>query len=311
LFLPLCVDHNYNMLHRKKIVVVLPAYKAARTLKQTYAEIPLDIVDELVLVDDASTDETSELARELGMHVFVHRENLGYGANQKTCYREALALGADIVVMLHPDYQYDPRLISAMAGMVASEVYDVVLGSRVLGGTALRGGMPLYKYVSNRLLTLFQNVMLGAKLSEYHSGYRAFSRKVLTSLPLLANSDDFVFDNEMLTQAVAFGFNVGEVSCPTKYFTEASSINFRRSVVYGLGVLKTSLVYRLWKWGVVTSTLFSRSPTAGLQVDYYHGEPRRGAVEPCDAVQEVVLNPAGERPPHERAEPIATVRGAE
>jgi glycosyltransferase involved in cell wall biosynthesis len=282
------------MLHQKKIVVVLPAYKAARTLKQTYAEIPLDIVDELVLVDDASADETSQLARDLGMHVFVHERNLGYGANQKTCYREALELGADIVVMLHPDYQYDPRLISAMSGMVASGIYDVVLGSRVLGGTALRGGMPLYKYVFNRLLTLFQNVLLGAKLSEYHTGYRAFSRKVLTTLPLLANSDDFVFDNQMLTEAVAFGFNIGEVSCPTKYFTEASSISFRRSVVYGLGVLKTSVAYRLWKWGLHKSSQFSRSPTFSLQSDYYRGERLRPSTAD-QTVQEVVLNPAVEQ----------------
>lgn len=279
------------MLHQKKVVVVLPAYKAARTLKQTYAEIPLDVVDELVLVDDASTDETSQLARELGMHVFVHQENLGYGANQKTCYREALALGADVVVMLHPDYQYDPRLISAMAGMIAAGVYDVVLGSRVLGGTALRGGMPLYKYICNRLLTLFQNILLGAKLSEYHTGYRAFSRKVLTSLPLLANSDDFVFDNQMLSQAIAFKFNVGEVSCPTKYFAEASSISFRRSVVYGLGVLNTSITYRLWKWGLIKSRLFGRNPTTRLQVDYYRVEPARPVQGACEAVQEVVLNP--------------------
>jgi len=288
------------MLHQKKIIVVLPAYKAARTLKQTYADIPLDIVDELVLVDDASTDETSQLARDLGMHVFVHQRNLGYGANQKTCYREALALGADIVVMLHPDYQYDPRLISAMSGMVASGIYDVVLGSRVLGGTALRGGMPLYKYVFNRLLTLFQNILLGAKLSEYHTGYRAFSRKALTTLPLLANSDDFVFDNQMLTQAIAFGLNVGEVSCPTKYFTEASSISFRRSVVYGLGVLKTSIAYRLWKWGLSESRLFSPGPTLRLQTDYYRGEAARHAPDGRDAVQEdavqeVVLNPAAEK----------------
>ena len=282
------------MLHQKKVVVVLPAYKAARTLKQTYAEIPLDLVDELVLVDDASTDETSQLARELGMHVFVHQVNLGYGANQKTCYREALALGADVVVMLHPDYQYDPRLISPMAGMIASGVYDVVLGSRVLGGTALRGGMPLYKYVCNRLLTLFQNVMLGAKLSEYHTGYRAFSRKVLTSLPLLANSDDFLFDNQMISQAIAFGFNVGEVSCPTKYFAEASSISFRRSVVYGLGVLSTSVAYRLWKWGLIKSRVFGNSPTARLHVDYYRVEPSHAAPDVCEAVQHVVLNPAAE-----------------
>jgi glycosyltransferase involved in cell wall biosynthesis len=210
--------------------------------------------------------------------VFVHPTNLGYGANQKTCYREALALGADIVVMLHPDYQYDPRLISAMAGMVASEVYDVVLASRILGGTALRGGMPRYKYFFNRALTCVQNLLLGAKLSEYHTGYRAFSREVLETLPLLANSDDFVFDNQMLTQAVAFDFSIGEVSCPTKYFAEASSINFRRSVVYGLGVLATSTLYRAWKWGLAKSELFSRSPTYRLQVNYDRCE--RPADEP-------------------------------
>lgn len=298
------------MLHQKKVVVVLPAYKAARTLKQTYAEIPLDIVDELVLVDDASTDETSDLARDLGMRVFVHQQNLGYGANQKTCYREALNLDADIVVMLHPDYQYDPRLISAMSGMVASGIYDVVLGSRILGGTALRGGMPLYKYLFNRLLTLFQNLLVGAKLSEYHTGYRAFSRNVLTTLPLLANSDDFVFDNQMLTQAIAFGFGVGEVSCPTKYFAEASSISFRRSVVYGLGVLKTSLAFRLWKWGLLKSRLFSDSPTVRLQLDYYRGDGSRSTSGSFAAVQEVVLNPAAEAaPPRSEPQPTAASSG--
>lgn len=276
------------MLHNKKIVVVLPAYKAAKTLRRTYAEIPRDIVDEVVLVDDASNDETVELAQELGLHVFVHQTNLGYGANQKTCYREALTLGADIVVMLHPDYQYDPRLISAMAGMVASGIYDAVLGSRILGGTALSGGMPRYKYFFNRALTCVQNLMLGAKLSEYHTGYRAFSRQTLESLPLLANSDDFVFDNQMLTQAVAFDHRIGEVSCPTKYFAEASSISFRRSVTYGLGVLSTSLLYRCWKWGLVKSSLFSRSPTYRLPSSYYRHEQqsgeshneKRGAVSP-------------------------------
>lgn len=267
------------MLHNKKIVVVLPAYKAARTLQRTYAEIPLDVVDEVVLVDDASNDETVSLAHRLGLRVFVHQANLGYGANQKTCYREALALGADIIVMLHPDYQYDPRLISAMAGMVASEVYDVVLGSRIVGGGALSGGMPRYKYFFNRALTFAQNLLLGAKLSEYHTGYRAFSRKVLASLPLLANSDDFVFDNQMLTQAIAFGYRVGEVSCPTKYFAEASSISFRRSVVYGLGVLATSVLYRAWKWGLVKTNRFSRSPTFRLQPSYYRCESRDDAVE--------------------------------
>lgn len=257
------------MLHQKKIVVVLPAYRAEKTLEQTFREIPHDIVDDVLLVDDASDDKTAQLARQLGIKTFIHDRNLGYGANQKTCYTEALRCDADIVVMVHPDYQYDPRLITAMAAMVASGIYDVVLGSRILGSTALRGGMPLYKYVSNRFLTAFQNLMLGAKLSEYHSGYRAFSRKAIETLPLLANSDDFVFDNQMLTQAVAFGLAVGEVSCPTKYFAEASSINFRRSCVYGLGVLITSMKYRLWKWGLYKSRLFDDRPNRKLNRQYY------------------------------------------
>jgi glycosyltransferase involved in cell wall biosynthesis len=260
------------MIHNKKVVVVLPAYHAARTLEQTWNAIPHDIVDDVLLVDDGSSDDTVELARRLGMHVFVHQSNLGYGANQKTCYREALRLGADIVVMVHPDYQYDPRLITAMAAMVASGLYDVVLGSRILGGSALRGGMPLYKYAFNRLLTLTQNLLMGAKLSEYHTGYRAFSRKVLETLPLLANSDDFVFDNQVLAQAVAFDFRIGEMSCPTKYFPEASSINFRRSVVYGLGVLHTSFLYRLWRWRLARTRLFSQRPNLRL-TDYYRQVP--------------------------------------
>ncbi|MEN6558187.1 MAG: glycosyltransferase family 2 protein, partial [Thermoguttaceae bacterium] len=217
------------MLNGKKITVVLPAYKAEKTLKQTYDSIPRDVVDHVILVDDASTDSTVALARQLGIQTFCHHKNLGYGANQKTCYREALALGSDIVVMLHPDYQYDPRLVTAMAAMVASDIYDAVLGSRILGRSALRGGMPVYKYISNRALTFFQNCLCGAKLSEYHTGYRAFSRRVLERLPLLANSDDFVFDNQMLAQLIAFGFQIGEISCPTKYMPEASSISFRRS----------------------------------------------------------------------------------
>ncbi|HEV3006132.1 MAG TPA: glycosyltransferase family 2 protein [Pirellulales bacterium] len=260
------------MIHNKKVVVVLPAYKAEQTLERTFREVPFDVVDEVLMVDDASTDSTLQVARRLGIKSFVHRENLGYGANQKTCYREALAAGADVVVMLHPDYQYEPRLITAIAAMVASGVYDVVLGSRILGNTALRGGMPVYKYIANRFLTLFQNLVLGAKLSEYHSGYRAFSREVLETLPLLANSDDFVFDNQMLTQAIAFGFDVGELSCPTKYFPESSSINFRRSVVYGLGVIATSVLYRLWKWRLAKARLFSRRPTLRLTV-YYQQQP--------------------------------------
>jgi glycosyltransferase involved in cell wall biosynthesis len=257
------------MLHGKRVVVVMPAYKADRTLERTFAELPADVVDEVILTDDASSDRTVEIATRLGVKTFVHSHNLGYGANQKTCYREALKAGADIVVMVHPDYQYDPRLITAMAGMIASNIYDVVLGSRILGGSALKGGMPLYKYWFNRALTLFQNILLGAKLSEYHTGYRAFSRRVLEDLPLLANSDDFVFDNQMLTQAFAFGHSIGEISCPTKYFAEASSINFRRSVIYGLGVVATSLRYRAWKWGVWRSTIFDRRPTLKLEQNYY------------------------------------------
>jgi glycosyltransferase involved in cell wall biosynthesis len=257
------------MIHGKKVVVVMPAYKAVQTLERTYHDIPKDVVDEVLLIDDGSGDATPDIGLKLGLKTFVHDRNLGYGANQKTCYREALRSGADIVVMLHPDYQYEPRLITAMAGMIASGVYDVVLGSRILGGTAMRGGMPRYKYVFNRFLTLFQNILLGAKLSEYHTGYRAFSRRVLRELPLLANSDDFVFDNQMLTQAIAFGFAMGEISCPTKYFTEASSISFRRSVKYGFGVLATSVLYRLWKWGLCRSRLFSPRPTLRLEQDYY------------------------------------------
>jgi glycosyltransferase involved in cell wall biosynthesis len=257
------------MLHDKRIVVVMPAYKAEQTLEETVRSLPHDIVDDVILVDDASDDHTAAVAEKLHLKVFVHRTNLGYGANQKTCYREALRLGADIVIMLHPDYQYEPRLVAAMAAMVASGVYDVAIASRILGSGTLKGGMPLYKYVSNRLLTFLQNVLLGAKLSEYHTGYRTFSRKVLEELPLLANSDDFVFDNQMLTQAIAFGYRVGEISCPTKYFPEASSISFRRSVVYGLGVLATSVKYRLWKWGLIKSRLFHASPTLQLLPAYY------------------------------------------
>ncbi|MFV1979433.1 MAG: glycosyltransferase family 2 protein [Myxococcota bacterium] len=229
------------MFHGKKVTVVMPAYNAARTLEQTYREIPLDLVDEVVVTDDASGDETVDVARRLGLRTLVHATNRGYGANQKTCYTEALRLGADIVIMLHPDYQYTPKLLPAMIGLVVDGPFDVVIGSRVLGGDALAGGMPLYKYVGNRFLTAVQNFLTGAKLSEYHTGYRAFSREVLETLPLLENSDDFVFDNQMLAQILLAGFKIGEVSCPTAYFDEASSINFRRSVRYGLGVLKTSL----------------------------------------------------------------------
>ena len=244
------------MLHNKKIVVVMPAYNASRTLRMTYDEIPHDVVDEVILVDDASRDDTAAQAREMGIHTIIHPENKGYGGNQKTCYREALGKGADVVVMLHPDYQYSPRLITAMASMVLSGHYDVVLGSRILGGGALRGGMPLYKYCANRLLTFVQNLGLGIKLSEYHTGYRAFGRDVLMRLPIGENSDDFVFDNELLAQAAFFGFRIGEISCPTKYFTEASSINFTRSVRYGFGVLATTAKYALQRLKLSRSPLF-------------------------------------------------------
>ncbi|MEN8181762.1 MAG: glycosyltransferase family 2 protein [Myxococcota bacterium] len=244
------------MFHGKKIVVVMPAYRAARTIERTYREIPMDLVDEVVVTDDASPDETVEVAARLGLRTLVHRENRGYGGNQKTCYAEALRLGADIVVMLHPDYQYTPALIPAMIGMITDGPFDVVLGSRVLGGRARRGGMPIYKYVANRGLTLAQNLLCGAKLSEYHTGYRAFAAPVLESLPLLENSDDFVFDNQMLAQILYSGFEVGEVSCPAAYFAEASSINFQRSVRYGLGVLETSLRFFLARRGWHRSAIF-------------------------------------------------------
>jgi glycosyltransferase involved in cell wall biosynthesis len=244
------------MLDGKRIIVVLPAYNAARTLRATVDEIPMGIVDDIVLTDDASSDGTAELARSLGIHTLRHDKNQGYGGNQKTCYSAALARGADIVVMLHPDYQYTPRLVTAMASMVASDQFDVVLGSRILGRGALAGGMPFYKYVSNRLLTFVQNVLVGQKLSEYHTGYRAWSRAVLEKLPLKACSNDFVFDNQMLSQAIHFGFRIGEISCPTKYFPEASSINFARSVTYGIGVLRTSLAFRLHRLGLIRNPLF-------------------------------------------------------
>ncbi len=244
------------MLEGLKVAVVLPAYNAALTLSRTIDEIPRTLVDDIILTDDASRDNTAELARALGLHVIRHEANRGYGGNQKTCYRAALDRGADIVVMLHPDYQYTPRLVTAMASMIASGHYDAVLASRILGGGALSGGMPVYKYVANRALTLAENLALGQKLSEYHTGYRAWSRVVLEKLPLLACSDDFVFDNQMIAQAVHFGFRLGEISCPTRYFAEASSINFRRSVVYGLGVLRTAADFRLHRLGLRQSRLF-------------------------------------------------------
>ena len=246
------------MINGKRIAVVMPAYNAEKTLEQTVRELS-DVVDIKILVDDSSKDRTAELSRQLEVRTFVHDANYGYGRNQQTCYREALAAGADIVVMVHPDYQYTPSLVPAMAGMIASEVYDMVLGSRILGAGALKGGMPLYKYISNRLLTAFQNLFLGVKLSEYHTGFRAFSRQLLETLPLLENSDDFVFDNQMIAQAVMFGFRIGEISCPTKYFPEASSIGFRRSVQYGFGVLATTASFVLHKAGLIHSARFDAS----------------------------------------------------
>ncbi len=253
------------MLQGKRIAVVLPAYNAAATLERTCCEIPKDLVDEVLLVDDASPDDTVAVARRLGLRTIVHDRNKGYGGNQKTCYREALKLGADVFIMLHPDYQYTPRLLPAMAAMIISGEYEVVLGSRILGGTALRGGMPFYKYVSNRFLTVFENLMTLAKLSEYHTGYRAFTREVLLTVPLLENSDDFLFDNQILVQALHFGFRIGEISCPTKYFTEASSINFRRSLRYGFGVMKVATQYRLQRLGLARFRIFD--PAGGKLSD--------------------------------------------
>ena len=246
------------MLNRKKIVVIMPAYNAEKTLEKTYREIPFEIVDDVILVDDASQDRTSEIAMRIGIKTIIHETNLGYGANQKTCYRAALELGADITIMVHPDYQYTPKLIPALASMIAYDEFDAVLASRILGIGALKGGMPLYKYISNRFLTLFENLLLDHKLSEYHTGYRAFSREVLERLPLEKNSNGFVFDNQMLAQIIWFGYRIGELSCPTKYFDDSSSINFRRSFIYGLGVLKTSIQFRLQKWGLRSSPIFTR-----------------------------------------------------
>lgn len=255
------------MINGRRVAVVMPAYNAARTLEQTVREIP-DSVDFKILVDDGSSDETLWVAEHLGLRVFVHDRNYGYGRNQQTCYREALAAGADIVVMLHPDYQYTPLLVTAMAGMVGSGVYDVVLASRILGGGARKGGMPFYKYVANRALTAVQNLVTGAKLSEYHSGFRAFSSGVLRALPLFENSDDFVFDNEVLAQCIFFGYRIGEISCPTKYFEEASSINFRRSVKYGFGVLAITVKLLCQRAGLAHFRLFSRTGRK-LDLSYY------------------------------------------
>jgi glycosyltransferase involved in cell wall biosynthesis len=255
------------MINGKRIAVVMPAYNAENTLELTVRELP-DVVDIKILVDDSSNDQTALLSEKLGIQTFVHDRNYGYGRNQQTCYREAISAGADIVVMVHPDYQYAPSLVSAMAGMIASGVYDMVLASRILGGGALKGGMPRYKYIANRLLTAFQNLFLGAKLSEYHTGFRAFSRELLQTLPLLENSDDFVFDNQMIAQALIFGFRIGEISCPTKYFAEASSINFRRSVKYGMGVLKTTAAFVAHRTGVKRIPLFEGTGRK-VTVKYY------------------------------------------
>lgn len=244
------------MLNGKKIIVVMPAYNAEKTLEMTYNDIPFDIVDDVILVDDASRDRTSEISRRIGIHTIIHEQNQGYGGNQKSCYRAALDLGADIIIMVHPDYQYTPKLIPAMASMIAYGEFDAVLASRILGTGALEGGMPLYKFIANRFLTLFENLLLSHKLSEYHTGYRAFSRELIEHLPLEKNSDDFVFDNQMLAQIIWFGYRIGELSCPTKYFEGASSINFRRSMIYGLGVLKTAMQFRLQRWGLSKTEIF-------------------------------------------------------
>jgi len=249
------------MIHGKKIVVVLPAYNAALTLKKTYEEIPFDIVDDVVLVDDCSKDNTVEVARGVGIkHVITHEKNKGYGGNQKTCYDKALELNADIVIMLHPDYQYTPKLIHSLSYLIANDLYPVAFGSRILGKGALKGGMPMYKYIFNRLLTLTQNILVNQKLSEYHTGYRAFSKEVLLGIDYHANSDDFVFDNQMISQIFYAGFDIAEVTCPTKYFPEASSINFRRSATYGMGVLGTSFVHFFNKIGLMKSNIYKQKP---------------------------------------------------
>lgn len=246
------------MLSGKKVVVVMPAYNAAKTLQQTYEELPHDVVDEVILVDDCSRDETAEIAHRIGInHIIIHDSNMGYGGNQKTCYKYALDIGADIVIMVHPDYQYTPKLCTAMASLIAEGVYECVLGSRILGTGALKGGMPTYKFIANRLLTLFQNIVLGYKLSEYHTGYRAFSKKLLTELPLGENDDDFIFDNQMLAQIIYAGYEIGEITCPTRYMEEASSISLERSIKYGLGVIKTTIDFRLAKWNILNDKRFS------------------------------------------------------
>lgn len=247
------------MINNKKVVVVLPAFNAELTLEQTYQEIPQDIVDEIILVDDKSSDKTINKAKEIGIHnIIAHSENLGYGANQKNCYKRALELNADIIVMLHPDYQYTPKLITAMCSIISEDLYHVVLGSRILGKGAIKGGMPMYKYVANRFLTLFQNILMNQKLSEYHTGYRAYSKEVLEKINMNANSDDFVFDNQVLAQITYLGYDIAEITCPTKYFSEASSINFKRSITYGLGVVKTSIMFFLQKNKLAKFEIFKK-----------------------------------------------------
>ncbi len=251
------------MILGKKLIIVLPAYNAASTLEKTYKEIPFDIVDDVVLVDDVSKDNTVEVGKQLGIkHIIKHEKNTGYGGNQKSCYNKALELGADIVIMLHPDYQYTPKLLHSMAYLIANDVYPVVLGSRILGKGALKGGMPWYKYVANRILTLIQNILVGYKLSEYHTGYRAFSKEVLENINYNKNSDNFVFDNQMLSQIIYAGYDIAEITCPTKYFDEASSINLKNSSIYGIGVLKTSVVHFLAKRGLMKSPIYTK-PTKG------------------------------------------------
>lgn len=242
----------------KKIAVVLPAYNAALTLEKTFNEIPHDIVDDVILIDDASEDKTVQIAKKLNIHTIIHSENKGYGGNQKTCYKVALQRGADIVIMLHPDYQYSPKLLHAMISMLTSGHYDVVIASRILGKSALKGGMPFYKYIANRGLTFIQNILLNSKLSEYHTGYRGWTKEVLESLHLENCSNDFIFDNQMLVQVINYNFRIGEISCPTKYFKEASSINLKRSIIYGLGVLRISIEYRLYKLGLISNKLFEK-----------------------------------------------------
>jgi glycosyltransferase involved in cell wall biosynthesis len=278
------------VIHGKRLVVVMPAYNAEMTVERTFRDIPEGFVDDIVLVDDASRDQTAAAAQRLGFHVLVHPKNRGYGGNQKTCYREALWLNADVIVMLHPDYQYSPKLVVAMASMIATGQYDVILASRILASSPMKGGMPIYKYIMNRLLTLFQNILMRAKISEYHTGYRAFSREVLEKLPLEENSDDFVFDNEMLAQAHYFGFRIGELSCPARYEPESSSISLKRSVKYGFGVLGTTLRYRLQKWKLAQYPIFNRD---GKRLPRSEAEP---AAETAPSSQESEQHAGAGRP---------------